>query len=161
MPAGVDVVVEDGFAAIEFVDPSLRGPGLGKLLAVGTPPELIEKVTRPRLAYIVPEGDARVAGLLDEADVQDAIVGTVHVPVGVAVPDATFAEGGPISADEDLPTLTSGEDVLPKAWPDGEPSDSWKRPELDTYATSKGLDTRELPNKDEVLAAIEAKEAKK
>ncbi|WP_301121053.1 hypothetical protein [Mycolicibacterium fortuitum] len=160
MPAGVDVEVEDGFARIEFVDRSLRGRGLGKLLEVGTPPELIDKVTRPQLAYIVPEGNARLAGLLDEADVQDAIVGTAEIPDGAPVPDPVFAEGGPLP-DGSQPVLGgSGEDVLPKSWPDGEPSDQWKRPELDAYARSKGIDPTELPNKDEVLAAIEAKEGK-
>ncbi|WP_454232033.1 hypothetical protein [Mycolicibacterium fortuitum] len=159
MPAGVDVVVEDGFATIEFVDRSLRGPGLAKLLEVGTPPELIEKVTLPRLAYIVPEGNARLAGLLDEADVQDAIVGTIEIPDGDPVPDPVFAEGGPLP-DGALPVLgSSGEDVLPKSWPDGEPSDQWKRPELDAYARSKGIDPSELSNKDEVLDAIAAKAA--
>lgn len=142
MPAGVDVAVEDGFATIEFVDRSLRGPGLAKLLEVGTPPELIEKVTRPRLAYIAPEGNARLAGLLDEADAP------------------AFAEGGVVPADADLPeALPDTAHTLPASWPDGEPDDGWKRPELDAYARSKGIDPTELPNKDAVLAAIEAKAA--
>ncbi|WP_166905924.1 hypothetical protein [Mycobacterium sp. DL440] len=136
MPTGVDVAVEDGFATIEFVDPSLRGPGLGKLLEVGTPPELIEKVTRPRLAYIVPEGNARLAGLLDEAP--------------------KFASGGPIPADADLPeALPDTGHTVPASWPDSEPDDGWKRAELDAYAAAHGIDTRELPNKTAALAAIQ------
>lgn len=121
MPEGVDVVVEDGFATIEFVDRSLRGAGLAKLLEVGTPPELIEKVTRPRVAYTVPEGNAREAGLLDESD-EDP------------------------SEGDDAGSLG--------AWPEGEPDDDWKRPELDAYAKSKGIDADALPNKDAVLDAI-------
>ncbi|WP_255800867.1 hypothetical protein [Mycobacteroides abscessus] len=118
MPEGVEVVVEEGFATIDFVDTALRGPGLARLLEVGTPPDAIEKLTRtgPRAVYVVPEGNAREAGLLDEA-----------LPTG---------------------------DFAPKTWPDGEPELEWKRPELDAYAASKGLDTLELPNKDEVLKAI-------
>ena len=192
MPKGVDATVENGFATIEFVDQSLRGPGLAALFAAGTQPELVEKVTRPRVAYIVPEGNARAAGLLDEAieapadgtwtelvstdtggpytilpEIEnpdgttplDAIIGTVEIPAGVPVPDPVFAEGGPLP-DGSWPVLgTSGEDVLPKQWPDGEPEIEWKRPELDAYARSKGIDPTELPNKDAVLAAIEAKAA--
>lgn len=67
MPAGVEVVVVDGWATIHFVDQSLRGPGLAKLLEK-TPPEFIEKRTRPATVYRVPEGNAREAGLLDSAD---------------------------------------------------------------------------------------------
>lgn len=65
MPDGVEVTVEGGSAVIEFVDPSKRGPGLAALFAVGTPPELVEKRTRPSVTYTVPEGNARLAGLLD------------------------------------------------------------------------------------------------
>lgn len=36
------------------------------------------------------------------------------------------------------------------------PSESWTRDRLDEYATAIGLDTSGLPNKGEVLAAIEA-----
>ncbi|ART68197.1 hypothetical protein BTO20_06025 [Mycobacterium dioxanotrophicus] len=127
MPAGVLVVVENGFATIDFVDKAKRGPALAKLFEIGTPPDAIEKLTRsgPRAVYVVPEGNAREAGLLDEADVQDTIVG-----------------------DDD-------DDVLQKAWPDGEPDDDWKRPQLDAYAAAHGIDTSKLSNKAEVLAAIQ------
>lgn len=66
MPAGVEVVVEDGFAVIDFVDPATRGPGLASLLKVGGP-GTVEVVTRvgPRRLYVVPEGNAREAGLID------------------------------------------------------------------------------------------------
>jgi hypothetical protein len=111
MPAGVEVLVEDGFAIIDFTDQALRGPGLARLLKK-TPPEFVEKLTRghgPRAVYRVPEGNAREAGLLDSA----------------------------------------------APYPDGEPSEDWKRPELDAYAAAvKGLDTTGLPNKPAVLDAI-------
>lgn len=68
MPEGVEVTVEDGFAVIEFVDPSKRGQGLARLFEVGTPPELVEKRTRPTVTYTVPEGNARAAGLLDDGE---------------------------------------------------------------------------------------------
>lgn len=66
MPQGVEVYVEDGFAVIDFVDRSLRGPGINRLIDSGGP-DIIEKLTRsgPRTQYRVPEGNARAAGLLD------------------------------------------------------------------------------------------------
>ena len=66
MPAGVEVIVDEGFATIDFVDRKLRGPGVTKLLEVGGP-ETIEKLTGGmRPVYRVPEGNAREAGLLDD-----------------------------------------------------------------------------------------------
>ncbi|CAA0134555.1 Uncharacterised protein [Mycolicibacterium vanbaalenii] len=115
MPAGVESVVEDGVATIEFVDPSVRGVGLARLLE-HAPADQVSKVTRPRVAYIVPEEFARAAGLLDAA----------------------------------------AEPVVAQQWPDGDPDDDWKRPELDAYAAAHGLDPGEYGNKAELLAAIKA-----
>lgn len=115
MPTGVEVLVEDGFATIDFVDRSKKGPGLAKLLE-HTPPEFIETLTRsgPRRMYRVPEGNARLAGLLDD-----------------------------------------GNDDAP--YPDGEPSEEWKRPEFDAYAADvKHIDTTSLPDKAAVLDALKA-----
>lgn len=74
MPAGVSVLVQDGFVTIDFVDKSLRGPGLQKLLEVGGP-STIESITRggPRKMYRVPEGNAREAGLLDDESEVDEL----------------------------------------------------------------------------------------
>ncbi|MEU9805434.1 hypothetical protein [Mycobacterium sp. NPDC050853] len=198
MPVGVEVVVEDGFATIDFVDKALRGPGLAKLLEVGTPPDAIEKLTRsgPRPVYVVPEGNAREAGLLDEADEPvfangglitpgsassgDSVL--VQLDPGYVVPgdgipkqgieaptDGTFTElitqdtGGPyeilpeiVNPDgtTQLEPIAAVTEPAAQAWPDGEPELDWKRPDLDAYAASKGLDTLELPNKAAVLDAI-------
>ncbi|OHU29027.1 hypothetical protein [Mycobacteroides chelonae] len=152
MPAGVNVVVEDGFATIDFVDGTLRGRGLAKLLEVGTPPEAIEKLTRegPRAVYIVPEGNAREAGLLDEAKPEEPPIDPEMVwpPIDPSSSDPDSAAVAPTSPTPVEPA------PAPQAWPDGEPELEWKRPELDAYAASKGLDTKELPNKHEVFAAI-------
>lgn len=66
MPKGVETYVDSGFAVIDFVDSSLRGPALAKLLDIGGP-GTVETLTRegPRRRYRVPEGNAREAGLLD------------------------------------------------------------------------------------------------
>lgn len=68
MPKGVIATVEGGFATLDFVDTSLRGPSLDKLIKIGGP-GTIETLTRvknsPRRQYKVPEGNAREAGLLD------------------------------------------------------------------------------------------------
>lgn len=67
MPEGIVVEVDEGFATLDFVDQSLRGLSLHKLLEIGGP-ATIETITRkgPRRLYRVPEGNAREAGLLDE-----------------------------------------------------------------------------------------------
>lgn len=72
MPKGIDVLIENGFATLDFVDRSTRGPGLAALLN-NTPAVMVEKLTRsgPRVQYRVPEGNAREAGLLDGATVVD------------------------------------------------------------------------------------------
>lgn len=69
MAEGIQVEVENGFAHIQFLDKSKGGPAITKLLELGGP-ELIDVDTRsnPRKTYIVPEGMARDAGLLDESD---------------------------------------------------------------------------------------------
>ena len=164
MPAGIEVVVEEGFATIDFVDGTLRGPGLAKLLEVGTPPEAIEKLTRegPRAVYVVPEGNAREAGLLDEVDDDDQLpAGMTDETTGddgsgaalpLAEPVSTDADGTAIGDPTQEPLPTG--DFAPKAWPEGDPELDWRRPELDAYAASKGLDTKELPNKEAVFAAI-------
>jgi hypothetical protein len=67
VPKGVEVVVENGFATIDFTDVSLRGPALQRLLEIGGP-ETIETLTRegPRRKYRVPVGNVTEAGLLDK-----------------------------------------------------------------------------------------------
>lgn len=69
MPEGIIATVDNGFATLDFVDQSQRGQALQKLIDIGGP-ETIETVTRvgPRRQYRVPEGNAREAGLLDEAN---------------------------------------------------------------------------------------------
>lgn len=68
MPEGIVATVDDGFATLDFVDTSLRGPALTKLIEIGGA-ATIETITRvgPRRQYRVPEGNAREAGLLDAA----------------------------------------------------------------------------------------------
>jgi hypothetical protein len=60
--------VVDGFATIDFVDGSLKGAALARLMDIGGPAS-IQTITRegPRRKYRVPEGNAAQAGLLDVA----------------------------------------------------------------------------------------------
>jgi hypothetical protein len=230
MPEGVITEVVDGFATIDFLDSSLRGPALNRLLAVGGPGS-IQTVTRegPRRKYRVPEGNAKDAGLLDSPG--DVVRGDQGYAQALAeatqqVKDEAIRPPTPTSAgntysgqttfdearatDHVYSTLTPGSgtgelyppphgDVIntvaaaavehPHAVPapvvvrpaavsvdfvgagstgltgpvetasepevpEGEPSENWKRDELDAYARSKGLDTADLPNKHAVLEAI-------
>ena len=68
MAEGILAEVENGFARIQFLDASKRGPALAKLIELGGP-ELIDIDTRsnPRKTYIVPESIAAEAGLLEDA----------------------------------------------------------------------------------------------
>lgn len=69
MAEGILIEVQDGFAHIQFLDTAKRGPAIARLLELGGP-ELIDIDTRsnPRKTYIVPEGMAREAALLDDAE---------------------------------------------------------------------------------------------
>ena|SRR5262245_1083350 len=66
MPEGIEAVVEDGFARIQFADPAAAGPALARLLETAGP-GLIDVDTRSgrRKVYIVPESVAVDAGMLD------------------------------------------------------------------------------------------------
>ncbi len=66
MPYGVNVIVEDGFATLEFTDPRLKATSLAVLLDIGGPETIGVDTGGTRRTYIVPEGNAREAGLLDE-----------------------------------------------------------------------------------------------
>lgn len=76
MPEGIEVLVEDGLATIDFVDLSLKREGLGALLE-HTPPEQVEPLTREkgaeRVRYRVPLECAKAAGMVDEASAVDAL----------------------------------------------------------------------------------------
>jgi hypothetical protein len=137
MPAGIAVEIEDGYATIEFLTPRLRGIGLGALLAVGGP-QSIEKRTRPRTTYTVPEAVARAAGLLDEPN---------------------FDKGGELPAAVTA-AATKAEPVVSRpsrGYDDGLPDMDWSRSSLDTYAREKlGIDPSGLRTKADVLAAIRA-----
>lgn len=66
MPAGVEIVVEDGFATVT-PNREQRGHVLRALLAAVDHPSLIRTDTSgTRRAYVVLEQDARKAGLIDE-----------------------------------------------------------------------------------------------
>lgn len=101
MPSGVETFVDDGFATIDFVDPSLRGQGLAKLIEIGGP-ESVETITRdgPRRKYRVPEGNATEAGLLDNR-VDATARGDLKFASALAAADP-IAEGGTFRPD--MPT---------------------------------------------------------
>lgn len=68
MPAGIVATIEDGFATLDFVDKTLKGRALAKLIEVGGPRSIdIDTHSGRRYLYTVPEGNAREAGLLDGA----------------------------------------------------------------------------------------------
>lgn len=177
MPAGVEVVVEGGFATIEFVDPNKRGPGLAALLA-HTPSELIEKVTRPAVRYIVPEGNARAAGLLDKASRVSALAAPVVTSAadasGATPPEAPsvtelhaqtvrtgsysdeFDKGGVVVGSAVVKPAVAESGLPPTGYDDGFPDMDWSRKAIDAYAAAltPPLDTTGEKNKQDAIAAI-------
>lgn len=109
MPEGIVATVDDGFATLDFVDKSLRGPALQALLEIGGP-ATIETLTRvgPRRQYRVPEGNAREAGLLDGegeprarglASIEDQPEGTLEDGVrGAFTPGSAGIDSGAAAA---------------------------------------------------------------
>jgi hypothetical protein len=90
MPEGISIEVEGGYARISFPDPSKRGRVLAKLLDAGTP---ISVDTGELLkVYIVPEGNARDAGLIDK-------------PAPKAAPPAKKTAPAPKPAEETPPVV--------------------------------------------------------
>lgn len=111
MPNGIETFVDDGFATVDFVDPSLRGPGLAKLSSIGGP-ESVETITRdgPRRKYRVPEGNAREAGLIDGAT--DIAHPRGDLKFAQALADADpIADGGQFRPD--MPTVKGANDAGP------------------------------------------------
>ena len=66
MPTGIVATVDDGYAIVDFVDPTKRGPGLKAVIDLAGP-NAIETITRkgPRRQYKMLVGNAEAAGLLD------------------------------------------------------------------------------------------------
>lgn len=170
MPKGIEVVVDGGFATIDFTDPGLVGTSLGKLIAVGGP-GTIETLTRqgPRRLYRVPEGNAREAGLIDKHSQVDAHpVGDTGAAAALqrvgsagARPEPTTVRGrayvGTTPSAEVLASLTprAAAAYSPPSDDDELPDQSWSRHDLDTWAAIRlDLDTTGLPNKAAVLEAI-------
>lgn len=147
---GIQVAVRDGFATIDFIDGSLRGPALAKLAEIGGG-DSIEPLTRggARKGYRVPEGNAREAGLLTDSTQVDALE---------AAGDTGFADALAAAGHRARqPDTAADQPQQARQYPDGAPDDTWHRAELDAYAKAvKGIDTTELPNKAAVLAAINA-----
>lgn len=146
MPEGVEVLVEDGFATIEFPDRSKRGVALAQLFE-HAPADEVRKVTYPRPGYVVPEQYARAAGLLDGE-----------------VPSAPERTPDPIEPNGDYTNGGGDPEPVTQTWPDGDPSEEWRRDELDDYALNvKKLDTSsktDFPHKADVVKAIQNAEAK-
>lgn len=245
MPEGIVATVDDGFATLDFVDVSLRGPSLRALIDIGGA-ESIETITRvgPRRMYRVPVGNAVQAGLIDgnegpavrsaghdtgaaaalkAADPNtnpgpdganwhhpvdqytsaNAYVGTTSAaderalaPPPQQFPDAVGSSHGGGNAGEvpphrdvidyvkgvedarrgagDTPPdpdpgngdgdgdggagaqgmSVAGGPVAGGNYPDGEPSEDWKRSEIDAYAAAHGIDTSHAPNKAAALDMI-------
>ncbi|AEJ91813.1 hypothetical protein THORA_14 [Mycobacterium phage Thora] len=100
------------------------------------------------------EGDGEGDGEgIEGMSAQRVNLGLAEQTSGLASdPGATPEVGGEALGEFTTVQSTRVEDAA--AYPEGEPSEDWKRAELDAYAAAHGLDTTKLANKGEVLAAI-------
>ncbi|URM86112.1 hypothetical protein SEA_BIGGITYBASS_12 [Gordonia phage BiggityBass] len=166
MPEGIIAEIDEGFATLDFVDRSLRGPALQKLIDIGGP-HSIETLTRsgPRRQYRVPEGNAREAGLIDEAT-ESLVRGdtgaaqtladsasTTGSPAPVTSRNAWGTGRDPITAPASDPVTDPASAPAPE-YPEGEPTTDWKFDQLKAYAAAHNVDTDGLRSKVDVLAAI-------
>lgn len=168
MPAGIEAVVEDGFATLDFTDRTLLGPALAKLAEDGV---RVTKQTRvgPRARYVLPEGDAVAAGLIDGATAKPPAL--AHGDTGFA---AALAGVGSAGARPEQPTsrntyvgATPAAAVMAVPGPAttvkppapaaaGDPDPSWTVAELRQFAADNGIDLGEATKKTDILAAITA-----
>lgn len=109
MPAGVNVMVDNGFATIDFVDRKLRGPALNALVEFGgaaTVQKLSREKGAPRDLYKVPEGNARAVGLLDEDT--EAVLATVIQSGGTDATGMVNPEGYTVAEQAHGPVVRVG-----------------------------------------------------
>lgn len=135
MAEGIQVEIIDGFAHVQFLDREKAGPALDTLIKIGGP-ELIDIDTRSnsRKTYIVPEGVAKDAGLLDDSE-----------------PEQTPAE-----AEPEAPAEPEQAPAEPPQVPEGEPSESWTVAQLKDYAGREEISLTGAEKKADILAVIQA-----
>lgn len=167
MPADVDVAVREGFAFIDFKTAAAKGAGIARLLEVGGP-ATIETLTRtgPRRLYVVPEGNAREAGLLDadSAEIVFPDTSSFTDASGFVAPSepstldlhAQDVRGGQLRTDtaDTTPAPVSAPEV--QGYDDGQPDMDWSRKAIDDYAANLGIDTTAAKNKHEAIDLIQA-----
>lgn len=121
----------------------------------GVDPNISETVREPVIPASV------ISGALAE---QTAALGSDPGGYAAQGPNVPVAPHQPVTAPvpETSPGTTGVEPGVgprPEGIPDGEPDDTWKRAELETYAVWKGVENAsDLPNKAAVLDAIKGKE---
>lgn len=120
----------------------------------------LDAIKYPQQPEEVPPGEGEGDGTgegegdgIEGMSAQRVNLGLAEQTSGLASdPGATPEVGGEALGEFTTVQSTRVEDAA--AYPEGEPSEDWKRAELDAYAAAHGLDTTKLANKGEVLAAI-------
>jgi hypothetical protein len=170
MPAGIEAVVADGFATLDFTDRALLGPALETLRQAGSKVTADTRIG-PRTVYRLLEADAVAAGLIDgqtavatSAARSTARGITIDQP-GDAVVDGEISGGsdGSGSAGPDavwptpMPTVPPVEaPATASAYPAGAPDSDWTNAEIKSYADANNIDLGTATKKADMIAAIEA-----
>ncbi|UVK60657.1 hypothetical protein SEA_PHANTASMAGORIA_17 [Mycobacterium phage Phantasmagoria] len=123
-------------------DPVARG------IATPTHAEVIE--------HVAASGPVQPQGVPAEAypapEPGGAYIGMQGLGEAVTPAEAETSAAGDGGVVVDVP---GDDDIVAKqAWPAGEPNEDWKRSELDAYAASIGINTKNLDNKAAVLDAL-------
>lgn len=163
MPAGIEVEIDNGFATLDFVNKSLRGPALAKLIEEGGP-GVVETITRegPRRKYRVPEGNAAAAGLIDgSTPVQP------NKSAGQDTGSAARLKNSPHTGPFPFPTSrnkwSTGDPSTTGQLPGGQnlaargvalPDETWKLDDLRAFAREHEIDISGLTTKAATLERI-------
>lgn len=164
MPAGIEVEVDNGFATLDFVDKSLRGPALAKLIEDGGG-EIVETITRegPRRKYRVPLGNAEAAGLIDGSTQVDPIK-SAGQDTGAAAALKAAKSTGPFPFPTSRNKWSTGDPAATADLLGGQalaiqgvelPDSTWKLDEMRAFAREQEIDTTGLTTKAATLERID------
>lgn len=163
MPEGIEVEIDNGFATLDFVDKSLRGPALAKLIEDGGP-DVVETITRegPRRKYRVPEGNAAAAGLIDGSTPVEPNK-SAGQDTGAADALASAQSTGPFPFPTVRNKWSTGDQTTTGELPGAQalteqgvelPDETWKLDDLRAFAREHEIDIAGLTTKAATLERI-------
>lgn len=163
MPAGIEAVVADGFATLDFTDRALLGPALETLRQAGSKVTADTRIG-PRTVYRLLEADAVAAGLIDgQTAVATAAVRATARGITIDQPGDAVVDGGLAGSTADVqpapvptPAPPAPEPAPEPAATGSTPTEEWTNAEIKAYADANSIDLGGATKKSDMLAAIKA-----